>query len=389
MAKKKRQESGEEHLEHLRGLGIPVDELAAPLVPTLVEHWGKDRDTDLAVAYALGRIPERSAAEALLARAAEAADREVKREIRRALYKLAQRGVVTADLAAEKTAPREAVINLGPDTEGYMSPVDGSGTRMVWLAKPQMGGGVAVLEGLVNDREGLRQTGGGRIRRKDLREMMETLEKKPETRMAPIPWEYADRMLYEAYEKARGTGREGLEEFTSVRSLFTAGKPKGGPHPIYGLLERESAREGAWRSLSRRLFEEPELRSWVVERERIEPYLKRFQDAQESRLVLNQAQKEERVAAIVRSAAEEIFAGDGGRLYQRRLEDMALYFFSTGRAEQARLALAVALALEEGDVGGLGALDVTFLTRLAERSFVFYLSEKKEGGEEDSLIVKP
>jgi hypothetical protein len=118
--------------------------------------------------------------------------------------------------------------------------------------------------------------------------------------------------------------------------------------------------------------------------------LKRVEDAQESRLVLNQQQKEERVAAIVRTAVEEIFSGEAGPLYCRRLEDMALFLAAAKRPEEAKLALAVALALQERDWGGLGALDITFLTRLTQKSLAFYLSqEKTKAAEDPGLIVRP
>jgi hypothetical protein len=345
---------------------------------------------DLAVAYLLGRIPDPAAAEALVAVEVGAKAKELKREARRALYKLAQRGISVSRPGGEKTPARETVIRLGPAIEGYLSGIDGAGVRMGWLVKPQAGGGLVLLEGLVSDREGLLQVGGTRIRRRELREMIEESKRKQRIQMTPAPWEHVDRVLYEGFEKAKASERKGVEEFTSWRALFTSGRPKPMDHPVYRVLDRETARSGAWRSLSQRLLEQPEFQSWVLERQWVEPYLKRVEDARQSRLVLNEAQREERLAAIVRTAVEEIFSGEQGQLYQRRMEDMALYLAVTKRPEEARLALAVALALAEGDWGGLGALDITFLTRLAQKSLAYYLSEaKNKAAEEPSLIVKP
>ena len=391
MAKKKQQEeTRQRHLDRLRAIGIGLDEPSPALVPSLVAHLGEQRETDLALAFFLGRIPDRAAAEALVSVEASAQAKELKREARRALYKLAQKGISVSRPGGEDMPTQETVIRLGPEIEGYLSGIDGAGVRMGWLVKPQAGGGLVLLEGLVSDREGLLQVGGLRVRRRELRAMMEESKEEHRIQMVPAPWEYVDQLLYEGFEKAKAAERKGLEEFTSWRSIFTLGKPKLVGHPIYRLLDRETIRTGAWRSLSQKLLEEPEFQSWVLEREWVEPYLKRVEDAQESRLVLNEAQKEERIAAIVRTAVEEIFSGNHGQLYQRRLEDMALYLAATKRAGEARLALAVALAVEEGDWGGLGALDITFLTRLAQKSLAFYLSQAKTmAAEEPSLIVKP
>jgi len=389
MAKKKQQEETR-YLDKLRAIGISVDEPSPVLVPSLVAHLGQGKETDLAVAFLLGRIPDPAAAEALVSVEANAQAKELKREARRALYKLAQKGIAVSRPEAEKTSAQETVIRLGPGIEGYLSGVDGAGVRMGWLVKPQAGGGLVLLEGLLSDREGLLQVGGMRIRRRELREMIEESKQKHRIQMVPVAWEYVDRLLYEGFEQAKAAERKGVEEFTSWRSIFTLGKPKPAAHPVYQLLDRETVRSGAWRSLSQRLLEQPEFQSWVLDRDWVEPYLKQVEDARESRLVLNEAQREERLAAIVRTAVEAVFSGERRGLYQRRLEDMGLYLALTKRPEEAGLALAVALALEEGDWGGLGALDITFLTRLAQKSVVYYLSEgKTRAAEESSLIVKP
>jgi len=189
------------------------------------------------------------------------------------------------------------------------------------------------------------------------------------------------------FEKAKALGQGGLEDYSSLRSSFTLTKPKTLPHPIYARLQQGEARSGAWRELSRRLLDEPEFRLWILDEEWMRPYLEQIQAAQESRLVLNDVQKEERFAAIVRDAVREIFSEERGRIFQRRMEDMALYLFETKREQLAQLSLAVALQLAEGD---LGPLDISFLTGLVQKSLAFYLSQIKEkASEEPSLIVKP
>jgi hypothetical protein len=181
-----------------------------------------------------------------------------------------------------------------------------------------------------------------------------------------------------------------LEDFSSLRALFNLAKPKPLPHPIYARLSSDEVRSSAWRELSRRLLDEAEFRLWILDEDWMKPYLEQAQEAQESRLVLNEIQKEERFVAIVRDAVREIFSGDRGQIFRHRMEDMALYLLETKREEQAKSALAVALAIKEGDLGGLGSLDVTFLTGLIQKSLAFYLSQaKQKATEEPSLIVKP
>jgi hypothetical protein len=135
------------------------------------------------------------------------------------------------------------------------------------------------------------------------------------------------------------------------------------------------------------LLEEPELRFWFLDEDWVTPYLSQLEEAKSSRLVLNQVQKEERLAGIVRDSVKAFCAGEIGRVLQRRMEDMALYFLETGRDDAARLSLAVAIQVGAGDPG---PLDISFLTGLVQKSFAFYLSQQKnKQADEPSFIVKP
>jgi hypothetical protein len=315
----------------------------------------------------------------------KARDKAVKREIRRALYKLGQKGLAVPE--PKISDDKRPAFQLGPEIEAYMSSTDAAGNRLVWLVKPHPGGGLQVLQGMFNDREGLVHANAGVTRRKELKKMSEEMKQSQGFTMIPVPWAYADQALYEAFEQAKAGGRADVGQFPAMRQAFNAAKPSASDHPIYARLNLEDIRSGVWRNLSGKLFEEREFESWILEKDWIEPYLEKIEEARGSRLVLNKVQQEERVAGIVRDAVREIFSGDKGKAFRRRMEDMALYLIETKREQEAKLALSVALAVADGDLGGLG---VSFLNGLVQRSIGFYVSEAKaEAAEEPSLIVKP
>jgi hypothetical protein len=385
--KDSRQEALRRGIDQLRKGGIETESLSEAVVGSLTALLGKGRDTDLAIAFLLGRIADAAALEALISLERSAPDKEIKREARRSLFKLAQRGMNVPRPEGVGSSPQGAIVKLGPAIEGYLSSVDGAGGRLVWLAKPEASSGVQLLQGMVSDREGLMRVGGALIRRKELRRMAQDIKRNHGVTMISVPWEYADQILYEGYEKAKALGLSAVEDFPSLRAIFNPVKPKLSSHPIYDRLRPDDVRVDAWRELSRRLLDEPEFRPWVLDEDWMKPYLERTEEAQGSRLVLNPLQREERFAAIVRDAARSIFAGESGLICRRRMEDMALYLLETGREEMAKLALAVALQLAEADPG---ILDISFLTGLAQKSLAFYLSQAKEkAAEEPSLIVKP
>jgi hypothetical protein len=258
----------------------------------------------------------------------------------------------------------------------------------LWIAKTQANRALQVIQAMLHDREGLLRFGGVEMKRKELRAMADEIKQQHGVSMIAIPWEFADYIIYEGYERAKARAQSGLENFHEIRSLIGAGKPKPVTHPIYRQLGAMDFRDGPWREQSRRLLDEPELRYWIVIDEWVREYLPQLQEAQTSRLVLNQAQKEERLAAIVRDAVKTLCAGDNGKSFKQRMEDTALYFFATQRPDLAKLSLAVAQQVGEGDPG---PLDVSFLTSLMQKSFAFFMSQQKAQAEAalSSLIIRP
>jgi len=385
--KKQRDEKLLSGLEQLRQSGIPLEDSSPTLIPRLREQLGKRRDTDLAVIFSLGKIPDTTAVEVLSEIEKGAADKELRKEARRSLFKLGQRGVAIPQKDDQKSTSAAPLFSSTPSIEAYMSPVDGLGGLLIWIAKPQPNRGLQVIQATLNDREGLLRIGGAQIPRKELRKMAQDIKAKNGATMIAIPWEYADYALCEGYETAKAQGKTGLENFHELRSIIATGKPKEAPHPIYDKLDANEARQGAWREASRRLLDEPELRYWILTNGWLQGFLPQIEEAQTSRLVLNPAQKEERFAAIVRDAVKELCLGDNGKAFRRRMENMALYFFETGRAAQAKLSLAVALQVGDGDPG---PLDVSFLTGLVQKGFAFILAQQRTKKEEAaSLIIKP
>jgi len=374
-------------LTSLRALGITIDAPAPDLVPRLKTQIGKGRKTDLAVIFSLGKIFDMTSLEALSEIDRQITGKELKKEIKRSRFKLAQKGLVAPpeEVAEKNTA---SLFERAADVEAYMSAVDGGGGWLVWIAKPQPNHGLQVIQAMLQDRDGLVRIGGMRVRRKELRKMAQDIKEQHDVSMISIPWEFADQMIYQGYERAKARGQSGLENFHELRSMLTTAKPKEQPHPIYQRLDATQARDGAWREQSRRLLDEPELRYWILTDEWFQAFLPQLQEAQTSRLVLNQLQKEERFSAIARDAVKALCSGENGQGFKRRMEDMALYLVETNRPDLAKLSLAVALQVGAGDPG---PLDVSFLTGLVQKSFAFFMSQEKAKVEEErsSLIIKP
>jgi hypothetical protein len=249
--KKSHDEEIRRGLEVLEQAGLTFDNASVALLPRLEEQLGKGAHTDLAIVFALGKIADPAAVAILLRLEKEAGDKDLKKEIRRSLFKLSQKGLTIAeDKSGEEKPPLPTLARMS-DIEAYMSAVDGAGGRLVWIVKPQPGHGLQTIQAMVNDRQGLERLGGAHVRRKELRNMAQEIKKQHGVTMIAVPWEYADSMLYENFEKAKAAGRSGLENFHELRSIVGTGKPKRQEHPVYRRLGSADARQGAWRELSR------------------------------------------------------------------------------------------------------------------------------------------
>ena len=335
LAKKERlEEKIRKGLEQLRQSGMPAEEFSPTLVPQLKERLGKGHDTDLAVIFALGKIPDPAAVELLSAIEKDAADKELRKEARRSLFKLGQRGVAVPREDDRIPGGAAALFRPTPSIEAYMSPVDGGGSCLIWIAKPQTNRGLQVIQAMIHDRDGLLRIGGALMPRKELRKMVQEIKAQNGATMITVPFEYADRELYDGYERARARGQTGLDNFHELRSIIATGKPREQPHPIYEKIDRNEARAGAWRETSRSLLDEPELRYWILTDQWLKAFLLQLEEAQTSRLVLNPAQKEERFAAIVRDAVKELCSGDNGKAFGRRMENMFTTSTITRRIEK-------------------------------------------------------
>ena len=114
-------------------------------------------------------------------------------------------------------------------------------------------------------------------------------------------------------------------------------------HPIYAEMASALADEPA-----ADLLKEPDVAAWKFPPAEIKPYVDEIKSIQESVLVLNRVQQEERINVIVERAVGELLGGERAAAVRRRLEDMAYYMARSGRREAAGWAAAAAARLRDG-----------------------------------------
>ena len=88
----------------------------------LEEQLRKGRETDLAIVFSLGKIADSAAAEALLRIERGAQDKDLKKEIRRSLFKLSQKGLtIPEDKRVEEKSPTPTPEPIAGDRSLHVS----------------------------------------------------------------------------------------------------------------------------------------------------------------------------------------------------------------------------------------------------------------------------
>jgi hypothetical protein len=356
------------------------DPAAAPAdaIAKLRELRGKPGITDLAIARALGGIADARAA-AMLAEMEAGASGAIRREVRRALYRLKQHGI-----DAPAAAPPVASTPHDSDTEkrGMLSPIDGEGARIVWIVKPRMQGGLLRMWALISEHEGLVGAQNTRLSRRELNSERDELERRAQVKLIDADWRVADFIACEAWRNTPESRRGQVGNFLALRSeLIASPPPTELVHPVYAELAAEAAAQP-----SVELLKEPEFLEWRLPDDLLKRYVDEINEAGESVIVLSPVHKQERVNAVIDRATIELLSGDNGKRIQRRLEDIAYYMARVERRTQAGWAAAAAARLRDG-------IDVTkvlfFQAFIRTQIGTVAAAEQQKAEEEPRLIMTP
>jgi len=328
----------------LREAGFDPAAPPADAIAKLTALRGASGVSDGAIVRALASIatPESAAA---LARMETLAAGALRRELRRALFKLRQRGI-----EAPRMEPSTHDVPIAPaqaseiGLSALLSPADADGARVVWIVKARPGAGLKRLWGLASERDGLFGITLAPLTRKELRHERAELEARAGVSLIDADWRVADFILCDAWRRTPESHRGEVRNFFALRTeLIAQSPPTDLKHPVYDEFAAELAHEP-----SPDLMQEPEVAAWPIAPAIVKPYADEIAGLRNSVIVLSRVQQEDRVVTVVERAIAELLAGEIGRRLRRHLEDTAYYFARTGRRPQAAWAVAAAARLRDG-----------------------------------------
>lgn len=267
--------------------------------------------------------------------------RALARAAKKALYQLRSSGVELAPPVVE-AGPQPSVTGSSAELSGLLSPVLGTGERMLFFGRPARGGGVEFFQCVLHDEFGVQQLDRAETNRSRYRRQQKEIVQGRQVIEVPFK-----RVLEEL---ARGWGqnlraKNGLPEGAYQNLHYLRVTPDETqlelPAPEQG-DEELAAKSGA-------LHEQPEIQAWLP----AEPQL----EALGQQLEQLRAQKAEQAAIDqkVQQLTESYFTPEVRAIYARRLWRQGEFFEGTGRPEAGKLARAQArLMFHRQNVGAFG-----------------------------------
>jgi hypothetical protein len=358
--------------------GVAADADVAALAALL--H--RESAADIAIAHRLGAIASPESVAALAALERDSTDKQVRREVKRARYRLQQRGVEGA--TPVPPAP-PATPMLATPIEGYISPLDGRGDQLVWMIKPQPGGALHFFS-VINDPEGLREVALHVVTRKALKALRGELEQRHEVRLVAVDWHYTDFLVRRAFDWARARAARMDGDYPALRAQLSR-HPAPTERPALPTVGAHPADDAAL-AASAELLGEPELRTWFRPLEELQPYLEEMAGVRDSPLVLNEMQQQERFETIIQHAIDGLFGGAQRDTWSRRFEEQAVYFAASRRPARAAEARAASAALAADAVPH----EIPICQQLVRASLALHFQlamQREQERQKSSLVLTP
>jgi hypothetical protein len=352
------------------------------------QFLGKSNELDTAIAEGLAGIPSEATATILMQMKASCRSKAVLKAIKKSLYRLKQRGISIEDTGEkERGAPAIRPLPIS-QPKGFVSGIDYLGNRLIVLGIPRVPRGLHALQALASDIEGLLDFQRDEMTRKAFDTFLGDLRERIRLPIVEIPPAYGRFLLEEAYTLTEKKGKTPPQDYLMARrEISDIGNGVHGPL-IYQFLDQDEIR-GNDRILadSKNLLTMEGIINWLLEPEEVEPYAREVNDAEQSKIAVNPAQKEQWLQGIYQRALGELFPAERRLLYKRRLEETAYVLLKLDRSDEAERCLAAALHLEK-EISSFRPNP--FLLQVVITSIYRVMAEKYEKAEkEPSLIIGP
>ncbi len=309
-------------------------------------------------------------------------DKRVHKAVKRALFKLRQKGISVEEyLKPEDTPP---LILKAPQKEkpaAYVGPVlNMFGSRAVLIThfrgtkSRHMGMGVA------SDEEGIHEFLYGIFSKKRTKEMKDLLSGKAGP-LVETSLSHAATILEQAYQQHVENQPDVPPEYLELRPWLLENAPLIDSPVIYDFVDEDQIENKIMTdSQLERLFQHNLMEPWLIEYERLRPFMEELLKTDDSPIVLSDGQKTDQANRIKGKCMEKLFPDAERVLLKRRLEEMAFVFFKLEEEDFCRLCLNAARITDQEDNSLMKNPVIEFFL---ERSFDYYMNLIQRGTPKD------
>jgi hypothetical protein len=257
----------------------------------------------------------------------------------------------------------------GPEPlPALLTSIDGTGERVLEIARPLRGGGVEAIQFLYSDEQGVQRLQVTELSRGEYRRVVKQATRPGEDAAVELPHAEALERLSAAAGlnlRTRTPYPQGLD--TVLRHLGVQARDVPLELPPPEPEDERLAYEG------HKLHEEPEMRGWLPPMAELERLARTVDELEASPLALTMAQRNEELIQAAHTQAHAFFATPAMRqLYASRLWEMALHFERIGREQPARVARAEARRLAHG----ISEPPSRYAERLFEKALLITLAQR-------------
>lgn len=295
---------------------------------------------------AAARLGEPQLVTALAANRGPETDKTLRKAWKRVRYYLETQGMTVPVL---EEGPPASASRPGPPAQlqAYLSAYDRQGVRMLIIEKLAGNFRDNTLLQIFKEDEGIIDGYSLWLSKKKQRQHLEELAGMPPGQLIKVPLPYAIGLLEEAYQAEPTGDNEGIRAYRQWRDwlLSQVGcQVQKVTDLLAPLLPGEEA--GDFQA-ENRLLDQPELAPFLPQPEQLAPWLAQIKEVEDSPLVLPNHLQGQRYRDLVTQACQEIFPPEHRPRLSRRLQELAYYFYQTGRPVAARQAQVVAQELAE------------------------------------------
>jgi hypothetical protein len=297
----------------------------------------------------LGERREVAAAEVLALVDLVVEDRAVRKSARRELHRLRSSGVQPPEPTHVSAEPAVARPDAPlPVSQAWVTDIDPSGSRALWLLGERPLGGVWFAALLLNEQRGLQDMSlVDTTRKRFLKELEQN--RGAAGAWVTVPGDYALQLVREAVDLTRKVGGGLPTRYRALRDVF--GEAPSAPERalVYETIRPvEASFNPDWLEDSPRLLGEPEVAGWHV----AVPVDLRGRALDVARgpaagLLVPGHTPEQQALQLIAEVAQQALTPLVRRALRRRLEETGYIFVATDRLTAARLAVAAARALED------------------------------------------